>query len=428
MAQAEHMIWGNKFGYGIQSTYGTAVNCSAGIALTNLNADFTAGIQTVDQRKALGNSYRDAQAGREFQIGLKTPETTFEFDVSPDNVMPILWSFFQKSAIQDADPYAKYYWAYDRTVTDVWLTLVKYMGAGEYSHRLKDCVCDSITFTCEEGQPLKASAHFISGAALETNRDGSSDTFTVAAIAPLMFQDATFDLDTIAVNMPTFTITLNNNARVVPYDNQTGTKIILGALDVTGSFQVPWSQTTEGGNNWIDNFTAGPQVEATNPKGFGRISIWWGTQVKGQEIANALSEFSIISNFVATSANPVGDDETLIEVGFTGARTLTSDSVVSGTTVTTSADPVVVVTAQSADAALSTNFKYGDIFYLIGAAAAGDQVSRIVKSTTSTTVIGVYPAYSQTDTEKNYRIDRSPITITLCDDVDQNSPDMDTFA
>jgi hypothetical protein len=400
----------------LQSSYGTPVACTAGIPLTN-NPDFASGQNIIDQRKATGTPYRNTSTGMEYQQGTKFPTTTFEFDVNPDSVFPILWTLFQKTSFQDADPFAKYYIPYDQSVCEVWLTLVKYMGAGAVSHRISDAICNSITFTCEEGQPLKVSASFI-GAVYETNRDGSSDTFTFPAVAPLLFQNATFDLDNTAVNMPSYSITISNNARVIPYDAQTGTKIVLGDLEVTGTFRVPWAQTTEGANEWINNHVAGTA---------GRVSIWWGTMTKAQEIANADNEFSIISNFKTTSAQIVGEDESLIEVQFAGCSSYSSNSVSTTTTMATGGAGHDTLTASGAGAALSTNFKYGDIFRLLGADTASNQRNRMLKTVTSTTQGTVYPAFSKDETGLNYQVWTTPVTITLCDGVSQGTPNMTTY-
>ena len=111
---AERNIWSDVFGIShTTSSISTAANAAKGIPLIN-HPNFEAGTQIINQRKATGTSYRDTSTGMEYQQGVATPTTSWEFDINSKNMSRILWSLFQKGSFQGAlTVYPKYFVPFD---------------------------------------------------------------------------------------------------------------------------------------------------------------------------------------------------------------------------------------------------------------------------------------------------------------------------
>jgi hypothetical protein len=392
--------WEDLFGVASDVTnISTAANTAFGIPLLN-HPSFEPGTQTINQRKAVGTSYRRSGACLEYIQGASIPTTSFEFDVSPVNIGYFLWSLFQTGSFQGAGTvYPKYFVPYENATTEMWLTLVRKLAADgtAASHRIVGAIVKSITLSAEEGQPLKATVEF-QGYSFESNRDTTDDTFTFGTASCYLWQNAVVTLDGTTVNIPGFNLTITNNALTKFYDNSTAVRHDVGEFTATGSFRMPYSQATEGANQQVDDFIAGSAS---------RLVIYWGNG----EIADADTELSIIAHIYRTGVTMSGDDEIVSEVSFECA----SEDYSSAVTTATASSIAVSTTAVTGTNTVFSNFSAGDLLYPIGLAAAGDNTVRVITAIGSNTAATVFPAFSGSDSGKLYKVISTPLTITLGD-------------
>lgn len=404
---ATRTVWEDLFGVGIGTTnISTAANASFGIPLIN-HPSFNPGSQTINQRKAVGTSYRQTGAGcLEYTQGSAIPTTSFEFDVSSKNLSAFLWALFQTGSFQGAGTaYPKYYVPYESPDSEVWLTLVRKLapaGTGA-SHRIVGAIVNSITLSAEEGQNLKATVEF-QGYSFESNRDTTNDTFTFQTASCLQWQNAVVTLDGTTVNIPGFSLTISNNAVTKFYDNPTAVRHDAGEFTATGSISVPWGQATEGGNAQIDAFAAGTSS---------RLVIYWGDG----EIANADGEFSIIANIRPTGVTVTGDDEIISEVTFECASDKYTSSVIDASSSIAVNGTAVTGTNTKFSTAFSdgVGFHAGDLIYPIGCNTAANTTVRVITAVTNDTTLAVFPAFTGSETGKIYKVKSTPLTITLAD-------------
>ena len=394
-------IWADVYGVGHTVTsISTAANCAKGIALKN-HPSFSAGTSIIDQRKAIGVSYRRGDTGFEYQQGASVPEASWEFDASYKNLSRILWSLFQQGSFQgEGTVYPKYFVPYDTSELEVWLNLIRKLAPSgtATSQRVKGAVCHSLALSGEEGQTISAVAEF-RGYGLETNHDIASDTLTFDAVAPLMFQNATITLDGNTVYIPNFNLTITNNLVTKFYDNATAVRHILNDFTAEGTIVIPWADENEGGNSQFDDFVAG---------NVSRLVIRWGDN----EIASADGNFSMIMNIRRTNATHTGDVEVVTEIPFHIVSGLESGSVktTSASTIKLNGNASVTGTNTEFD-----SFEVGDLLYALNAAAAGDRTVRVITAIASDTAITVYPTYSGSDTGLLYKVMETPLTISLGD-------------
>jgi len=411
---SERSIWHDVYGIGKDTTsISNGAAASKGIALTN-HPTFDPGQNHINQRKAVGTSYRRAGTGYEFQVATQSPTTTWEFDVCADNISFILWSLFQNGASEAAgSPYVKYFIPYEPRQTDasdsvytdceVWLSLVRKLAASgdAGSHRIIGAIARSITFSATEGENLKASVEFI-GYSHSTVRNIASDTLTMDAVAPLLWQNATVELGGNTTNIPGFSLTISNNA-VVKFNNAGNPqKFILGEFTAEGTISIPWATTTEGGNTAMDDFVAGNTD---------RLAVYWGV---GGEIATTDLDFSILAHIRRTAASMVGDDEILTEIPFICVSEEQQSAVnPASSTITTAASSSLTGTSTTFN-----SFDKGDILYPFGCTSAADRMHRLFTAIAGNEAATIYPAFGTTNTSKPYRICSSPLTITLADGTD----------
>lgn len=399
---AQRNLWEDLFGVASGVTnISTAANTTFGIPLTN-HPSFSPGNQTINTRKAVGTSYRQTGTGcLEFTQGVAVPETSFEFDLSSKNLSVFLWSLFQTGSFQGgSSTYTKYFIPYQTADTEVWLTLVRKLAANgtAASHRIVGAIVKSITLSGEEGQNIKATVEF-QGYSFESNRDTTSDVFTFQTASCLQMQNAVIKLDGYTINVPSFNITISNNALTKFYDNATAVRHDVGEFTVTGNIKIPWATSDQGANVQIDAFCNGTAS---------RLVIYWGDS----EIANADGEFSLITHIRRTNVTIEGDDEVISSVDFEGASEESSSSV---TTASASSIAVSTTTVTGTNTKFE-NFHVGDILYPLGNwVNASDETIRIITAIASDTSMTVFPAFTGTDSSKLYRIRSTPLTVTVTD-------------
>lgn len=249
------------------------------LPITNIGTNLSAGQQFVDTRKAIGVPYRKSGTGYEYPKGIQSPSTTLEFDADAWNLSLFMWLLFQKGSTMatDGTTYDFTHWTPSTTVDcecEVWASIVEKMSSGTANSRaINGCICNALTLSSAVGETLKASASLI-GYAIDDDYDcdSASQVWTFAEKAPLMWQDATVELDTTAFCCDGFSLTLNNNAVTRHCDSQYPTEFVLGDLTGTGEIVVPWGSATVGGATQLTNFLAGT---------IGRLEIYWGHDLAG---------------------------------------------------------------------------------------------------------------------------------------------------
>lgn len=394
---AERIQWADRYASGRQtSAIGTAAATDIGYPLNN-HPSFNPGQNIIDTRKATGLSYRHAGTGFEFQQGTKEPTTTWEFHVTPRMLAVQMWGLTQQSATEETgSPYVKYFIPYStgQAAIEMWQSLVRSMAPSgtASSHRIVGAVPSSITLSAEEGTPLTASVDF-RGYNFESNRDVASDTLTVSAENPLLWQNATISLGGTTVNLPGFTMTITNNLITKWYDSQTVEKFLLGDFGVEGTITVPWAATTVGGNQQITDFINGNVT---------RLVIYWGT---GGAIATTSQDLSIITHIRRTGAETVAEDEIGIQIPFVGVSGSRSTA---GTVAWTLNSATITGTSTAFD-----SYNVGDLFRAAGAATAANRVQRIIKTKSSDTSMTVFPAMTTAESGISYYIDQTPLSMTM---------------
>ena len=279
-----------------------------GIPLLNKPV-FDPGQNIVNQRKAIGVSYRRGDAGFEYNQGSRVPTTSWEFDVSYKNIVPFLWMLFQGGTTEGAaTTYLKTFVPYTESAAGIYVAaalLAKNSNTAASSHMIGGAVVRSITLSSEEGMPLKATVEMIGyNMVSDFDLDADANLIEYDNTAPLLWQDATVSLGGTTVNIPGFSLTISNNLVTKNYDSWHTEKYVLMDCTAEGSFRLPYSAATVGGNAQLDNFINGTDQ---------LLKITWGS---GSH--NTLGDFEIEVNARYTGAQFVADDEIVLELPFDG--------------------------------------------------------------------------------------------------------------
>lgn len=280
---------------------------------------FSPGQEIINNRKAVGTSYRRTGACLEYQMGYRMPTVTYECDATYKILALFFQLLFQGGASEAATtPFLKTYVPYAEGDSDIvaCAALIRQMSAAAAdSHVIGGAIVRSLTITAEEGQPLKASAEFV-GYNMVSNYDFSSESTNILefdSTACLMYSNATIKLATTEVNLPGFTFTITNNAIPKYYNSNHINKFVLGDFTCTGSFQVPYAALTVGDNTQITNFINGTDV---------LLQIYWGN-----ETPSATGDVKFELNARYTDATMEGDDEILTTLPFECAHDGTNNAI-----------------------------------------------------------------------------------------------------
>ena len=135
-----------------------------GIPLTNFPV-FDSGTAIINTRKAVGTSYRQTGTGcLEYQMGARTPQTTYECDATYKIMALFCQLLFQGGASEAATtPFLKTYIPYaegDADVVACAALIRKMSGQTANSHVIGGAIIRSLSISGEEGQPIKLSAEF----------------------------------------------------------------------------------------------------------------------------------------------------------------------------------------------------------------------------------------------------------------------------
>ena len=183
------------------------------------------------------------------------------------NVSLFMWLLFQEAAgegtvgsntVMSVAPY---------TTADIeqYAAITRFMGgtAGDddtVSQYMTGAICRSMTISGEVGGIMMVSAEMIGASWNVANDDLGSTSWSALTFsnkAPLKFQDMVMSMDGNVVDVPSFSITISNNAVAQFYNNGTIQRYVLGRLTVEGEFGIPWGDAAEGGNATINDFIAG---------------------------------------------------------------------------------------------------------------------------------------------------------------------------
>jgi hypothetical protein len=288
-----------------------------GIQLLN-HPTFDPGSMVINQRKAIGTSYRSAAVGMEYQMGSRVPTVSFECDATPKILALFFYLLFQGGSTEaSGTPFVKTFIPYAEGAEDVVAAaaLIRQMSGGTAnSHLIGGAIIKSLTLSAEEGQPLKVTAEFTGyNAVTDYDFDAAANILDFDNSAPLLFQNASVKLATTAVNIPGFNVTITNNAAAKFYNTCQVTKYVLMDFTGEGSFKVPFAAATVGANAQVDNFAAGTDC---------LLQIFWGN-----ETPSADGDVKFEFNARYTGATVTGEDEVLTELPFECAHDGTNNAI-----------------------------------------------------------------------------------------------------
>jgi len=397
--------WMPLYAIGIQSSMDTAVAATDGIdadrggVLLVEHAEFSPGQIIHEEKKLSGESYRQARTGHDYNMGGIDPKTTFPINGSAWNFWSFLWALFQTGSREEAaDPYVKQFFHYDSAVMETWLTLVRYMGSGAVSHRLVGAIANQLTLS-SDGTMLRGSAEMMAYDH-ETDHTMSAAEKLFGEHAELVWENATVMLNNDTIDLNGFEIVIPTNKTGPRYNHQNPQKFIQGDLkDMTGTITIPWDS---GDTDWDGNVPMTTMKAGTTAV----LKIYWGSA----PVAAASGELGIICGVKFKDAST---EELEGELGWTLPFDLVSGyEYTTGTgTIETTADSAVV---SATGTAWDENVHPGDKFVLTDGADAGDHFIKTVDSATQVTLLR---ALTATDDDCNYRIENSPIFITLADGI-----------
>ena len=255
---------------------GTGLGASVYNLLPTNKPDLLSGKVVNDVRKATGLSQRRTGDGYEFTMLHEEPSISgLTVELNRQVLGLWMWLLLQSGVSQDADPYEKTGIPYTDSDCEIFCSIGRLLDAGAYSHRIDGAIIKSLTVSGSSGGVLTMSADFI-GRDFSDTVDLSGVATTAVAEVPVLFQELATTLDTNAIELDSFELTITNNAERRYYDNPLCTKIVLGNLEVSGNFTMPWTQTNESKNTAMTDFLAGNDmllVIATTPASTDDVSF-----------------------------------------------------------------------------------------------------------------------------------------------------------
>jgi hypothetical protein len=279
---------------------------------------FSPGAMVINNRKAVGTSYRRTGNCLEYVQGSRVPTVTYEADATPKLLAVFCQLLFQGGVTEAAtNPFLKTCIPYVSGDADVvaCAALVRQMSlGGTDSHMIGGAIIKSLTISGEEGQPIKLSAEF-TGYNMVSDFDfnAAANILEFDNSSCLLFQNSTATLEGDAMNIDKFELTITNNAVAKFYNTAHVTKYVLGDFTATGSFRMPWSIASIGGNTQLNNFTAGTDK---------LFRVYWGTGSNGTD-----GDVDILVNARYTDAVVEGEDEIVTTLPFEAAADGTHEAI-----------------------------------------------------------------------------------------------------
>lgn len=318
--------WQERYLIGLQSTSistavtfdGSAVGIDTGKTLWKVtnNPFINPGQQIIDQRKATGQSTRLTGTGGEFQLGVQRPVVTVEFDVNANILALLLRSLFQNGLTEAVgSPYVKTCIPYTTPNAVSWLSMAYVLSTSTATENAiaHGGICRSLTISGDEqSQSIKGSAELMF-ASYAATYDASSATITDPTIASLLYKNMTATLGAQALNCPSFSLTISNNAELRYYHATSGVKFILGDLTVEGEIVVPRDSGNAAND---DNAMIDDLIALTDNV----LAIYWGNSP-----ASANGNVSLIVNALNTDLDKVQETEIGTRVPFMSVDDTSND-------------------------------------------------------------------------------------------------------
>lgn len=283
--QDKYGVAGNVVGISTKADFasdaakiGITADDQFGLPLTG-SPDIAPNPEFSDSVKTTGLAQVRTGTGYERTKFINRPTFSFEYpEVEAYGAAFFLWSLFQKGGSESGT--AQTYQPSTLEGADVtgsgeaefWLSLTRAMSTSTADWQaIHGAIATSITFSSEEGGPLSMSGELIAAeyeAPMTPGASAYASQLALPAKAPLLHQNLTALLAGTAMNIPSWSVTLTNNAVMKFYDEDTGQKIVVGRITGTGSFTLPWHIATVGDDEQVKNFVAGTDV---------LVQISWGS-------------------------------------------------------------------------------------------------------------------------------------------------------
>jgi hypothetical protein len=216
------------------------------LALLNRDFSLNPGQQFIEERQAFGISNIKLE---ERKLGGLLPTTTLEFPLNAYNFSLIALLFFQSGVSEGAAAaYVKTAIPYTSPVCTFWATIADPITGAITSgnnEAIHGAIVKSFTISGQEGGQLKISAEFV-GRSFVSDFSDADGVLTASSQAGLLYRNVNMSLDGNTVYTPSFSITFNNNAETIVYNNQLALKHLLHDLEITGEFTIPRDSGTAG--------------------------------------------------------------------------------------------------------------------------------------------------------------------------------------
>lgn len=265
--EEEYGIVQVKAGMKVQSNFSVGSDIGVGSGKFKMwlteHPSFDPGQDIIRRRGMTGYSViRSTTKSYERLQGTRSPSTIWRWDANAFDLALPLWLLMQKGAVEGlvTGPEGKVYKKYSQSDCEVWSTVLHSPGELEEAHKIWGSIVRRLTLSSEENAPLKAEAEFI-GYKMETNFDASGITLESLAVPPLLWQDAEVYLgdEDDSVYLPSYSVTLSNNALIKFFGKQFPEDFILQDLDIVGTFILPWfsGANSQNANKQINDFLVG---------------------------------------------------------------------------------------------------------------------------------------------------------------------------
>jgi len=288
------------------------------------HAHLNPGASSVEHELTTGQSNR---AVIEYNtVASAPPTTTLTMPMTAYNLSLFLWLLFQTGTSEGSASGVKVMTCvpYTAATVEEYCHLVRVLGTytdsmkvDTQSHIMRKCICNSLTINGEEGDILMLTAELMGtewaasspGKGKFVNNNYQWSTLNYSTKTPIKFQALTTKLNNSPLDIPSFSITISNNAQAIYYTNATIQRFILGRLTLEGNIFIPWSDDGVGGNEVINMYTNDQDALM---------------ELYNVDNCTTDNTFDLKANIKFTEVNFEGDIEIGSQVTFQGVDDLTS--------------------------------------------------------------------------------------------------------
>jgi len=275
----------DRYALDFQSSIETAVSCLNGIdtgksGITMFNhSSLYANQNILSQEKTVRSASRNQLV--EYQNTTTNPSVSFQIMLSPKLAFAPFRLFFQRGSLQDSeDSTVKWFFPYSfeegGSTCETWATIVRDLSSGEtHSHRLIGAVSNRCSISIDPTEYGIINCEFI-GKQYDFSYNSSGDNFTLSTDAPLLWRNCVTKIGNSYNSLETFdfkelSLSLSNSVVGKKFNNASVQRFVLGKIEGTGSFVVPWenSSTSFTYNTLLSNLLSGNVT---------RLSMYWGRQ------------------------------------------------------------------------------------------------------------------------------------------------------